>query len=304
MNDTVTQSDSPLGKPSSYSDRYDASLLFPMPRAEKRSELGLTGTLPFFGMDIWNAYEVSWLNQRGKPQVAIASLLVPADTPSMVESKSMKLYLNSLNQTRIDSHEAFLALLQNDLSTAFGAEIQIKLLLSKDFGKSLMGEFDGLLLDRLDIAVDRYEPDPALLRAASDQAPIEETLVSHLLRSNCPVTNQPDWASVQIRYSGPAIDQEGLLKYLIGFRQHQEFHEHCVERVFRYSTSMPTEQADGECPLHATRRHRHQPVAREFSAIRHAGQPAPRAAVSTCSITPDRHTCNVVKPIAIARREV
>ncbi|MEK0434101.1 MAG: hypothetical protein RL369_150 [Pseudomonadota bacterium] len=232
MNDTVTPSDSPLGKPSSYSDSYDASLLFPMPRAEKRSELGLTGTLPFFGMDIWNAYEVSWLNQRGKPQVAIASLLVPADTPSMVESKSMKLYLNSLNQTRIDSHEALLALLQNDLSTAFGAEIQIKLLLSKDFGKSLMGEFDGLLLDRLDIAVDRYEPDPALLRAASDQAPIEETLVSHLLRSNCPVTNQPDWASVQIRYSGPAIDQEGLLKYLIGFRQHQEFHEHCVERVF------------------------------------------------------------------------
>ena len=232
MNDTTTPSDSPLGKASSYSDSYDASLLFPMPRADKRAELGITGTLPFFGMDIWNAYEVSWLNQRGKPQVAIASLLVPADTPSMVESKSMKLYLNSLNQTRIDSHEALLALLQNDLSAAFGAEIQIKLLLSKDFGNSLMGEFDGLLLDRLDILVDRYEPDPALLRAASDHAPIEETLVSHLLRSNCPVTNQPDWASVQIRYSGPAIDQEGLLKYLIGFRQHQEFHEHCVERVF------------------------------------------------------------------------
>jgi len=232
MNDTTTPTDSPLGKASSYCGSYDASLLFPMTRAEKRAELGLTGTLPFFGMDIWNAYEVSWLNQRGKPQVAIATLLVPADTPCMVESKSMKLYLNSLNQTRIDSHEALLALLQHELSAAFGAEIQIKLLLSKDFGQSLMGEFDGLLLDRLDIAVDRYEPDPALLRAASDQSPIEETLVSHLLRSNCPVTNQPDWASVQIRYSGPAIDQEGLLKYLIGFRQHQEFHEHCVERVF------------------------------------------------------------------------
>ncbi len=95
-----------------------------------------------------------------------------------------------------------------------------------------MGEFDGLLLDRLDIAVDRYAPEPELLRAAFDQAPVEESLVSHLLRSNCPVTNQPDWASVQIRYTGPAIDQAGLLKYLIGFRQHQEFHEHCVERVF------------------------------------------------------------------------
>ncbi len=232
MSEASAPADSPLGKPSVYGDLYDPTLLFSMPRAEKRAELGLSGTLPFFGMDVWNAYEVSWLNTRGKPQVAIATLLVPAETPNMVESKSMKLYLNSLNQTRIDSQEALVALLQNDVSAALGAEIQIRLLLAKDFGKPVMGEFDGLLLDRLDIAVDRYEPDPALLRAATDQSPIEETLVSHLLRSNCPVTNQPDWASVQIRYSGPAIDQEGLLKYLIGFRQHQEFHEHCVERVF------------------------------------------------------------------------
>jgi len=232
MSEASAPADSPLGKPSVYGDLYDPTLLFPMPRAEKRAELGLTGTLPFFGMDVWNAYEVSWLNTRGNPQVAIATLLVPAETPNMVESKSMKLYLNSLNQTRIDSQEALVALLQNDVSAALGAEIQIRLLLAKDFGKPVMGEFDGLLLDRLDIAVDRYEPDPALLRAATDQSPIEETLVSHLLRSNCPVTNQPDWASVQIRYSGPAIDQEGLLKYLIGFRQHQEFHEHCVERIF------------------------------------------------------------------------
>ncbi len=232
MNDATTPADSPLGKTSVYTDSYDPGLLFPMPRAEKRAELGLSGTLPFFGMDIWNAYELSWLNQRGKPQVAIATLLVPADSPNMVESKSMKLYLNSLNQTRIDSQEALVALLQGDLSAALGAEIQIKLLASQDFGKQVVGEFEGLLLDRLDIAVDRYAPEPELLRAASDQAPVEESLVSHLLRSNCPVTNQPDWASIQIRYSGPAIDQEGLLKYLIGFRQHQEFHEHCVERVF------------------------------------------------------------------------
>lgn len=232
MNDTSTPADSPLGKLSVYGDSYDPSLLFSMPRAEKRAELGLSGTLPFFGMDVWNAYELSWLNQRGKPQVAIASLLVPAETPNMVESKSVKLYLNSLNQTRIDSQEALVELLQNDLSAAVGAEIHIRLVSSKDFGKQVMGEFDGLLLDRLDIAVDRYEPDPSLLRAATEQSPVEETLVSHLLRSNCPVTNQPDWASIQIRYSGPAIDQEGLLKYLIGFRQHQEFHEHCVERVF------------------------------------------------------------------------
>ena len=217
---------------SDLADSYDPGLLFAMPRAAKRVELGIHGTLPFFGMDVWNAYELSWLNPRGKPQVAIATLWVPADTPNMVESKSMKLYLNSLNQTRVDSPEALLDLLRADLSEAFGDAVQIKLLASKDFGKQVIGEFEGLLLDRLEIAVDRYEPDPELLRVAADQAPVEETLVSHLLRSNCPVTNQPDWASVQIRYSGPAIDQEGLLKYLIGFRQHQEFHEHCVERLF------------------------------------------------------------------------
>ncbi|CAM8640444.1 7-cyano-7-deazaguanine reductase [Oxalobacteraceae bacterium] len=232
MNDANAPANSPLGKTSVYTDSYDPGLLFPMPRAEKRAELGLSGTLPFFGMDIWNAYELSWLNHRGKPQVAIATLLVPADTPNMIESKSMKLYLNSLNQTRIDSQEDLVALLQSDLSAALGAEIQIKLLASQDFGKQVIGEYEGLLLDRLDIAVDRYAPEPELLRAASNQAPVEESLVSHLLRSNCLVTNQPDWASIQIRYSGPAIDQEGLLKYLIGFRQHQEFHEHCVERVF------------------------------------------------------------------------
>ena len=232
MNDATAPANSPLGKTSVYTDSYDPGLLFPMPRAEKRAELGLSGTLPFFGMDIWNAYELSWLNHRGKPQVAIATLLVPADTPNMIESKSMKLYLNSLNQTRIDSQEDLVALLQSDLSGALGAEIQIKLLASQDFGKQVIGEYEGLLLDRLDIAVDRYAPEPELLRAASNQAPVEESLVSHLLRSNCLVTNQPDWASIQIRYSGPAIDQEGLLKYLIGFRQHQEFHEHCVERVF------------------------------------------------------------------------
>ena len=232
MNDATAPANSPLGKTSVYTDSYDPGLLFPMPRAEKRAELGLSGTLPFFGMDIWNAYELSWLNHRGKPQVAIATLLVPADTPNMIESKSMKLYLNSLNQTRIDSQEDLVSLLQSDLSAALGAEIQIKLLASQDFGKQVIGEYEGLLLDRLDIAVDRYAPEPELLRAASNQAPVEESLVSHLLRSNCLVTNQPDWASIQIRYSGPAIDQEGLLKYLIGFRQHQEFHEHCVERVF------------------------------------------------------------------------
>lgn len=227
-----TPSDSPLGKPTPYSDSYDPSLLFPLPRADKRAELGISGTLPFFGMDVWNAYELSWLNLRGKPQVGMATLMVPADTPNIVESKSMKLYFNSLNQARVAGPEALLELLRADLSAAFGAPVSIRLTLPEEFGKLQMGELDGLLLDRLDLEFDGYAPDPSLLKIQADEAPVEETLVSHLLKSNCLVTNQPDWASVQIRYVGNPIDQEGLLRYLVGFRTHQEFHEQCVERIF------------------------------------------------------------------------
>ncbi len=232
MTSPNTPSHSPLGKSTPYQASYDPTLLFPMPRADKRAELGIAGTLPFFGMDVWNAYEVSWLNMRGKPQVAIVTLQVPADTPNIVESKSMKLYFNSLNQSKIAGPDALLDLLRADLSNAFGATVQVKLTLAEDFGKLRMGELDGLLLDRLDIEVDRYEPAPSLLKANAAEAPVEETLVSHLLKSNCLVTNQPDWASVQVRYVGHPIDQEGLLRYLIGFRTHQEFHEQCVERIF------------------------------------------------------------------------
>lgn len=223
---------SPLGKPAVYPSAYDPALLFPMPRARQRELLGLGATLPFFGMDVWNAYELSWLNMRGKPQVAIATLLVPADSPDMIESKSLKLYLNSLNQSRLAGSEALLALLQTDLSAGFGAPVQVQLTGPENFGKLKLGEFDGLLLDRLDIEIDHYRPDPALLKTDSNDVPVEETLVSHLLKSNCLVTGQPDWASVQIRYVGTPIDQEGLLRYLIGFRDHNEFHEHCVERIF------------------------------------------------------------------------
>ena len=232
MNPTAPPSDSPLGKATGYSSQYDPGLLFPIARADKRAELGISGSLPFFGMDVWNAYEVSWLNLRGKPQVAIATLQVPADSPNIVESKSLKLYLNSLNQTRLESIDALAELLRTDLSAAVDAGIQVRLTGSDQFSKLGMGELDGLLLDRLDIEVDAYQPDPALLSADRERAAVDETLVSHLLKSNCLVTNQPDWASVQIHYAGPAINQEGLLRYLIGFREHQEFHEQCVERIF------------------------------------------------------------------------
>ncbi|HEY0064857.1 MAG TPA: NADPH-dependent 7-cyano-7-deazaguanine reductase QueF [Telluria sp.] len=229
---TNTADLSPLGKTSAYQTHYAPELLFPIPRQQKRDELQLTGTLPFFGVDIWNAYELSWLNMRGKPQVAIATISAPADSPNIIESKSFKLYLNSFNQTRLANEEALLALLREDLSNGFGAPVQIALTQPDGFDRIKMGELDGMLLDRLDIDVDHYAPAPELLRAATGEAPVEETLVSHLLKSNCLVTGQPDWASVQIKYVGPQIDQEGLLRYLIGFREHNEFHEQCVERIF------------------------------------------------------------------------
>ena len=222
---------SPLGQPAAYVTHYTPSLLFPIARQPKRDELGIRGTLPFFGFDLWNAYEISWLNLRGKPQLAIASITVPADSPNIIESKSFKLYLNSFNQTRLAGAAALLELLRADLSAGFGAPVQIALISPEHFADLKMGELDGLLLDRLDIEVDSYQPDPALLRIEPEPA-VEETLLSHLLKSNCLVTGQPDWGSVQIRYVGAPIDQEGLLRYLIGFREHNEFHEQCVERIF------------------------------------------------------------------------
>ncbi|MEO6352712.1 MAG: NADPH-dependent 7-cyano-7-deazaguanine reductase QueF [Burkholderiaceae bacterium] len=231
----ATPDHSPLGKPASYLAEYEPALLFPIARQGKRDELGLgsgLGTLPFFGVDIWNAYELSWLNLRGKPQVAIATITVPADSPNIIESKSFKLYLNSFNQTRLAGTDALLQLLRADLSAGFGAPVQVALTLPESFGALKFGELEGQLLDRLDIEVSDYTPNPALLTADPDVAPVEQTLVSHLLKSNCLVTGQPDWASVQIRYCGAPIDEEGLLRYLIGFRTHNEFHEQCVERIF------------------------------------------------------------------------
>ncbi|RJG04992.1 NADPH-dependent 7-cyano-7-deazaguanine reductase QueF [Noviherbaspirillum cavernae] len=232
MTTSDTPDASPLGKPTTYQSEYEPSLLFPIARQPKRDEIGISGTLPFFGIDIWNAYEVSWLNLRGKPQVAIASITVPADSPCIIESKSFKLYLNSFNQTRLAGPEALTELLRADLSAGFGASVHVKLTTPDAFSSLQMGELEGLLLDRLDIEVEEYVPNASLLGANHEEAVVEETLVSHLLKSNCLVTGQPDWGTVQIRYVGAQIDQEGLLKYLIGFRNHNEFHEQCVERIF------------------------------------------------------------------------
>ncbi len=233
-----TPEQSQLGRASAYADQYDAALLFPIPRAAKRAEIGIAGNPPFFGADLWTAYELSWLNPRGKPQVAIAHITVPCETPNIVESKSFKLYLNSFNGTRFASLDEVRTRIREDVSEAVwrgaehGGSVGVRLITPDLFDQQQVHEQDGLLLDRLDIECAQYQPAPERLFANHDEAPVTETLVSHLLKSNCLVTGQPDWGSVQISYSGAQIDQEGLLQYIVSFRGHNEFHEQCVERIF------------------------------------------------------------------------
>ncbi|MEN9842414.1 MAG: NADPH-dependent 7-cyano-7-deazaguanine reductase [Pseudomonadota bacterium] len=230
---------SPLGKSSAYIDRYDARLLFPLPRAPKREDIGITGTLPFMGADLWMAFELSWLNLKGKPQIALAHITVPAESPHIIESKSFKLYLNSFNNTLFADAEVVRDTLKTDLTDAVwrghgsvGASVGVRLVLPDAFDPQAIHEMEGLNLDRLDVECSRYTPAPELLTAAFDEQPVTETLTSRLLKSNCLVTGQPDWGSIQITYSGPQIDQAGLLQYLVSFRNHNEFHEQCVERIY------------------------------------------------------------------------
>ena len=227
-----TPEQSQLGKASSYIDQYDASLLFPIPRADKRAEIGVLQTPPFFGADMWTLYELSWLNMRGKPQVALAHITVPCESPNIVESKSLKLYLNSFNNTKFLDAREVRERIRADISAVTGVGIGIKTMGPELFDREPIHEMDGLNLDRLDVECIHFTPAPELLFAEFDEPPLTETLTSNLLKSNCLVTGQPDWGSVQIAYSGAAINQEGLLQYLVSFRNHNEFHEQCVERIF------------------------------------------------------------------------
>ncbi|NDZ12574.1 NADPH-dependent 7-cyano-7-deazaguanine reductase QueF [Variovorax sp. WS11] len=234
-----TPEQSQLGRTATYVDRYDPGLLFPIPRATQREAMGIaTRPLPFFGADLWTAFELSWLNPRGKPQLAIAHFTVPCETPNIIESKSFKLYLNSFNSTVFADAEAVRERLRADLSEAVwrGSEraegIGVKLMAPEMFEREQIHELDGLDLDRLDIECMQYQPAPELLSSDATQVPVTEALSSRLLKSNCLVTGQPDWGSVQIRYSGPPIDQAGLLAYIVSFRNHNEFHEPCAERMF------------------------------------------------------------------------
>ncbi|NMH59729.1 NADPH-dependent 7-cyano-7-deazaguanine reductase QueF [Alteromonas ponticola] len=220
-----------LGKTVGYESVYNSALLQSVPRTLNRDSLSISAdNLPFHGEDIWTGYELSWLLPSGKPQVAIFDCYVPVTSPNIIESKSFKLYLNSFNQSRFESIEDVRTTLSNDLSRCAGAPVRVNIYTPDEFNTLQFAHWEGTVLDDLDIEVHAYQPDTSLLKTSTLN--VSETLISHLLKSNCLITQQPDWASILIRYSGEQIDHKALLTYLISFRQHNEFHEQCVERIF------------------------------------------------------------------------
>ena len=222
-----------LGKSVEYAQTYQPDLLQAVPRSLSRDQINLkSDALPFFGEDVWNGYELSWLNGKGKPHVAIMQCFVPFDSPNLIESKSFKLYLNSFNQHKVDNPAKLKQTLTEDLSRCAGKEVTVNLFLPENFNDFSIEDLPGTNIDNLDIEIEHYDLVPDFLTLDESHENVAETLTSNLLKSNCLITNQPDWASIQIHYEGRKICHEGLLKYLISFRQHNEFHEQCVERVF------------------------------------------------------------------------
>ncbi|MBO9488889.1 NADPH-dependent 7-cyano-7-deazaguanine reductase QueF [Endozoicomonas sp. G2_1] len=228
-----------LGQTTEYSSEYNPKLLQAVPRSLNRDDLALSNdNLPFYGEDVWYGYELSWLTPSGKPVVAVAEFRFPCSSVNIVESKSFKLYLNSFNQSRFDSWQQVQETLISDLSALVEAPAQVTLSKVDDCPALVIAALEGQCIDDIDITIDDYQFNPEHLaesapsQSEQDNAVVEQTLVSHLLKSNCLITNQPDWASVYISYRGTEINQQALLKYLISFRQHNEFHEQCVERIF------------------------------------------------------------------------
>lgn len=225
---SVNDQNNPLGKSSEYVDQYNASLLFPIRRDEGWRQAGVERSdIPFFGEDIWNGYEISWLDKSGVPQVAIAEFHISAESKNLVESKSFKLYLNSFNQTQCDNKQAVIEMMQRDLSQVAEGNVTV-ILHELDYQYPQVPE--AVCIDKQDVTVESYSPEQNILTLTGKQH--QGLLVSHLLKSNCPVTGQPDWGSIFIEYVGQEICPQSLLKYIISLRQHQDFHEQCVERTF------------------------------------------------------------------------
>lgn len=221
----------PLGHDTGYPQKYAPELLRAIPRADGRGPLGLSGDLPFRGVDIWNAWELTWLAEGNQPAVATAEIRVPADSPNIVESKSFKLYLNSFSMSRFSSPAEVAETIADDLDACIGAEATVHIHPVTRTEARGVSRLAGSCLDSLSVDCSDWEVNAELLKA-DRQSLIEEDLHTHLLRSLCPVTSQPDMGSLQISYRGPKIDHAGLLRYVVSYRQHRDFHETCVERMF------------------------------------------------------------------------
>jgi len=231
LNEHAKPEFSELGKKSEYDPHYNPDKLFPISRKGKRDEINVPELLPFAGYDLWNHYEVSWLNENGKPVVAIAEIMYDCATPNIIESKSMKLYFNSFNNSKFKNADSLKSIIEKDISDRVGGEAKVKIItLPLQNKEVLFPGFVGTCIDILDVKCSSYIIDTTTLTIEKNV--VEETVYSNLLKSNCLVTNQPDWGSVQITYKGNQINHEGLLQYLVSFRNHNEFHEQCIERIF------------------------------------------------------------------------
>ncbi|WP_112074677.1 NADPH-dependent 7-cyano-7-deazaguanine reductase QueF [Haemophilus influenzae] len=222
-----------LGQKTEYASQYDRTLLQPVPRALNRDGLGITQNQPFtIGADIWTAYEISWLNEKGLPQVAIADIYLDYQSQNLIESKSFKLYLNSFNQSKFADFNAVQQTMQRDLSECAQGDVKVRLNPVAVYDAQKIDHLQGDCIDEQDIEISSYEFNANWLKDCVSDEIVEEKLVSHLLKSNCLITNQPDWGTLHIHYVGKKINQEKLLRYVVSFRQHNEFHEQCVERIF------------------------------------------------------------------------
>jgi len=222
----------PLGKNVNYQSQYNPDLLFAIDRLEKRNELNIGSKLPFIGEDIWNAYEISWLNENGLPQVAIGEFRFNIESENIVESKSLKLYLNSLNQSRFKSLMTVQSLITSDLSRVTNSRVSVHLLNLDEV--DTFSRLKAKNIDKQTIQINEYHYRPEILKVSNKESTlvVQESLSSHLLKSNCLITNQPDWASIIIEYKGQKMCESALLKYIVSFRTHNEFHEQCVERIY------------------------------------------------------------------------
>ena len=222
-----------LGQKTEYASQYDRTLLQPVPRALNRDGLGITQNQPFtIGADIWTAYEISWLNEKGLPQVAIADIYLDYQSQNLIESKSFKLYLNSFNQSKFADFNFVQQTMQRDLSECAQGDVKVRLNPVAVYDSQKIDHLQGDCIDEQDVEITSYEFNADWLKDCVSNEIVEEKLVSHLLKSNCLITNQPDWGTLHIHYIGKKIDHEKLLRYVVSFRQHNEFHEQCVERIF------------------------------------------------------------------------